>query len=178
MMPVNVRVTAQEPGWVMITFKESPNEDRDREGFLQRTLQGWLQDNRQYIVQKVQKIRFQEKLYGLNVFYDVAPKEAKLHLNVNVDLAMQTKFGKEYLEAVIADAAQFISTTKLQVNAVALTNRREITVIVDRREQKAFILPLARFRKQIDTNITKNLDEWLASTQPGYFCVPVAKRKK
>lgn len=177
--PVKLRVVVQEPGWAMVSFTKPPEDDGERKEFLQRTLQDWV-TNEQCVVDKVLPIRFKDKLYGLNVFFTAVPKGEvpHLHLNVHLDASMQKKYGKEYLEAVVSEVAQFMSKNQLKINALALTNHREITVIVDRREQKAFILPLEHFRKQIEPKIAKDLDKWLAATNVGFFCVPVQKRKK
>lgn len=179
-MTVKLQVITQEPGWATIKFTKPPDDDHERKQFLQITLQDWVRDNQQITVEKVQPVRFRNKLFGLNVFYTDRPAAAKPppNLTVKIESDLQKKYGKEYIEAVISDAANFTSAGSLQDNAVAIINRREIVVIMDRREGQATLLPLSKFRKQITPTVAKQLDQWLAGSEAGFFCVSVQKRKR
>ncbi len=179
-MSVKLQIIVQEPGWAMVKFTTPPDDDRERKQFLKLTLQDWVRDHQGFTVEKVQPIRFGNKLLGLNVFYCEKSAAAKppSNLTVKVDTDLQKKYGKEYIEAVMSDVATFTATGRLRDNAVALINRLEIVVIMDQQAEQASILPLSKFRKQIGPTIAHELNEWLAGSESGFFCVAIQSRKK
>lgn len=129
--------------------------------------------NQHYFIQEVQPIRYQRKLCGLNVFYAPNPHVPGMQLVIDTDNELLARHGKEYMEAVMADAAQFAATADLRHNTVALINRREIAIVIDRREKRAYVMPLSRFRPRLDARVNKELDEWFQKAQFGYFAVPL-----
>jgi hypothetical protein len=155
-MSEEVKTSVQEvgEGWAVISFA--------------------LPSNRQYVLQEVQSVRLEAKLVGLNVLYSLS----KHNYSVDVDNELLASHGKEYLEAVMADAVHFVATTSTKRPIAALVNRREVAVIIDRTVERACIMPLHRFRSTLNAGNTKELDDWLAGTAPGYFVIPLEEFKK
>lgn len=169
---VKLNVHEFAEGWAVVNFTTPPQDDSQRYRWLDKTLHDWMSLNR-HTIEEVRPVRFREKLVGLEVFYLAGKPE----FHLDVDSALMEKHGGEYLEAVMADVIRVIATAATSHPIMALTNRREITTIVDRQAQKGLVMSLARFRPRISPEWAKQLDEWLASTKSGYFMVPLSEFK-
>lgn len=161
-------------GWAVISFTVPPKDDSQRYFWLHKTLQDWLGINPNRVLQEVQSVRLGARLYGLHVLCTVN----KHNYSIDVDNELLTKFGKEYMELVMSDAVQFVATTDTAHPIVALTNRREITVVVERKTERACVMPLDRFRPRLSPARENELDAWLAGSEPGYLVIPLQEFKR
>jgi hypothetical protein len=170
---VKIQVHEGEPGIIVALFVVPPDKDEERRLFLDRALKQWLESHPRCEVEAIKPLRRNKKTYGLGVF--LQPRPISINLTVKVAPELLERYGREYIEALMTDAAGLFKDNRLTDDLMAMISRREIAVLVQRKEELTTIVPLDEVRSYLSVKHQKDLDRWLQGGEFGYFVAPITK---
>jgi hypothetical protein len=167
---VQLQVHAGEPGIAVMLFTTPPEDDSQRRPFLDKALDEWKLQHPHLGVDHVESIERDGKVFGLSFYFSL---KTPTPLTVKVEPELQARYGREYIEAISADAGKFLMDQRLRNDLVAMINRREIAILVERRIPRATMLRLDEVRPLLTGKQKKDLAEWLNGGEFGYFIAPL-----
>jgi hypothetical protein len=178
-------VMEMEPGWIYVKIAEPEAEPNRIESLLRLTIEYWLNDHPQFVIDKAESVTDQGVMQGIHVWYHVndrqhqptnpMPPQQPISLTIEVRDEIFRQLPMEHIEAVVDEAIEIWRSHQDGHGTMFVITPRRIAVILDKQANRGAVVPVELIYAGIDDAAKTRVQTWLEAPPTRFLVVQIVE---